>query len=175
MKLAIGVDLDGTLIHDDVTWLACRKFLRQNWWNIFFVILWLLRGRAYCKYRLAKEIEIDPRKLNYNKKLLEFLSEKKAEGHEIFLATGCSEIYAKKIIDRFDLFDGFFASNDSTNLIGDVKSKKLVEKFGEKNFIYIGNSSSDVAVWKKSAEAILVTPTSGALKKMRGKKYFLFS
>ena len=174
MKLALCIDLDGTLIRKDVTNLACWKYVRENFFRVFQVMAWLFRGRAYLKHKLAERVDIDPGKLRYNIEFLSFLEKEKLDGREIFLATGCNERYAHLMASYFGLFSEVFASNESTNLTGEAKAKKLVEKFGNHNFVYAGNSSSDVAVWKKSVEAILVNPTIGARIGMRGRKYTLF-
>lgn len=174
MRLALCIDLDGTLIHGDITNLACWKYVRENFFRIFLVIAWLFQGRAYFKHKLAERVDIDPAELRCNIRFLSFLEKEKLDGREIFLATGCNERYARLMASYFGLFSEVFASDESTNFTGEAKAKKLVEKFGDHNFVYAGNSSSDVAVWKKSAEAILVNPTIGALIGMCRKKYTLF-
>lgn len=174
MKLALCIDLDGTLIRGDVTNLACWKYVRENFFRIFQVMAWLFRGHAYLKHKLAERVDIDPAELRYNIKFLNFLETERVNGRKIFLATGANEHHVRLIASYLSLFSGIFASDSSTNLIGETKARKLVEKFGDHNFVYAGNSSSDIAVWEKSGEAILVNPTIRARIGMRGKKYILF-
>lgn len=171
----ICVDLDGTLIKNDVTIEAIKQFIAEKFWNIFKIIFWLFFGRAYLKRKLSDNIDIDVSNLEYNKQLLDFIIVKKNEGHQIFLATACDRVYADKIADSLKIFDGVFASDGVNNLRSKSKAQALVIVFGERGFIYAGNSKDDVEVWNKSAESILVHPSRAALNKMKGKKYILFN
>ena len=170
----ICVDLDGTLIRDDVTIEAFKIFTRQNFFNLFKIFVWFLQGRAHLKKKLAANVDLDVSTLQYNKNFLDFLITKKSEGHKLFLATACDQSYADKIADSLKIFDGVFASNGVVNLRAEAKVNALVMIFGEGRFIYAGNSKDDVHVWNKSAECILVSPTKSALEKMKNKKYTLF-
>ena len=175
MMLPICVDLDGTLIHDDVTIIALKDFLRRNVFHIFPVIAWFCRGRAYLKHQLAQRVDLNAEQLNYNQEFLNYLREKKKEGHKLFLATACNRQYADAVADYLQIFDGVFASDSRHNLRAEAKANALTLIFGEKGFIYAGNSKDDLKVWRKSAEYILVTPTAAALNGMRGKSYTLFN
>ncbi|MDR3180052.1 MAG: hypothetical protein LBT70_04095 [Holosporaceae bacterium] len=168
----ICVDLDGTLIFEDVTLLALKIFVRRNPLNLLKALGWFLRGRAHLKKMLALNVDIDVGALNYNKKLLDFLKNKKQEGHRLFLATACDQRYAHKIANFIPIFDGVFASDGKINLRANAKANTLEIMFG-RNFIYAGNSVDDVMVWSKSAECILVNPTKSALRGMRGRRYLL--
>jgi hypothetical protein len=172
--LPICIDLDGTLLREDVTEKAFKAYVKNSFCNVFRAFFWILRGRAYLKQKLAESVELDAASLKYNKKFLEFVLNKKKEGHKIFLATACSRIYADKVADYLGIFDGVFASDERTNLRAEAKARTLVAIFGENGFIYAGNSKDDVYVWDKCAECVLASPTKCALKKMRGRNYLLF-
>lgn len=105
---------------------------------------------------------------------MDFIISKKNNGHQIFLATACDEVYAKKIADSLKIFDGVFSSNGISNLRAESKASTLVTIFGERGFIYAGNSRDDIKVWEKSAECILVNPSKSVLNKMKNRKYVLF-
>jgi phosphoserine phosphatase len=174
--LPLCIDLDGTLIRGDVTIDAIKKYYAAGGFrNLLRMSLWLLRGRAHLKRMLARNVQLDADTLDYNKNLLDFIAQKKSAGHGIFLATACDEIYANEIADFLGIFDGVFASNGIVNLRAKAKAKTLCMIFGEKNFIYAGNSADDVHVWEKSAVCIMVNPTKSALKKMKHAQYQLIS
>ncbi|MDR1983094.1 MAG: haloacid dehalogenase-like hydrolase [Holosporaceae bacterium] len=168
------IDLDGTLINEDVTLKASKIYLERHFFNVLRMFFWLFLGRAYFKQKLSESVELDPQSLRYNEKFLEFVLKKKEEGHKIFLATASNQIYANKIADYLGIFDGIFASTCHVNLRGKIKARALVMIFGENGFIYAGNSIDDVHIWNKSAECILVSPTKKTLKRMHGQKYLLF-
>lgn len=170
----ICVDLDGTLIRNDVTFWSVGKFIKKNFWNIFKVAFYFFVNRAYMKRIVAKEIELDTSALDYNKEFLDFLIEKRHAGVPLFLATASDEIYAKKIADELGIFDGVFASNGEVSLASEAKSRTLCTIFGEGGFTYAGNSKDDLAVWERSGGCILVSPSKEAVDGMRGKEYLLF-
>lgn len=171
----ICVDLDGTLVFNDVSIESAVEFVRSGWLNFFKLCFWSVRyGISYAKYRVAENHKLDPERLAYNLKLVSYLNRKKSNGCSIFLATGSSEIYAKLIAQHLGIFDGVFASSKSVNLVGKEKAEKLVRVFGEKKFTYIGNSLDDIHVWERSAESVIVNPDKGVLSRMEGKEYRLF-
>jgi FMN phosphatase YigB (HAD superfamily) len=169
----ICVDLDGTLINEDVTLKAMKIYAKCNFLNIFRMILWLLRGRAYLKHQLARLVRLDVASLPYNINLLKFLSKKKSGGCKIFLATACNRVYAEDIADHLGIFDGVFASDGCVNLRAEAKAFALVTMFGENGFDYVGNSHDDVCVWSRSAGCVVVSPSVGVLWRMRGRPYLL--
>jgi phosphoserine phosphatase len=170
------VDLDGTLILEDVTLLALKEFLRRNpLLNAPKAAHWLLcSGLAFLKQKLAMEIPIDVRMLSYNEKLLDFMLKRKSEGVRLFLATACDRVYAEKIADSLGIFDGVLASDGRTNLRASAKAMALATLFGEQRFSYAGNSMDDVAVWNRCSECIIVNPTPYVLKAMKNREYLLF-
>lgn len=169
----ICVDLDGTLIRTDLSWNSAEKFVKKCFLNIFKLIFWYFKGIPYLKYRVAKEVEIDPSALPYNSKFLSYLIQKKSEGSKIYLATGSTEKYAKRIADYLQIFDGVFASDLKTNLIGKNKAQRLAELFPN-GFTYAGNSTDDLHVWEKSSKKILVNPSEKARKAMHSVEHTLY-
>ncbi len=175
MKLPLCVDLDGTLIYNDVTLISYGDFIYGHQFRILKALFWLLKGgRALLKYELAKREQINPSELMYNEKLLQYIREYKTLGGGVFLVTGCNEKYATCIADHLEIFDEVLASNKNINLIAAKKEQILVNKFGEQGFVYIGNSRDDLQVWKHAAKIIVVNPASGVINKLKNKEYTLF-
>ena len=173
VMVPICVDLDGTLISEDITLISVKEFLAQSIGNIFKIIWWYFHGMPHMKKQIAQQVDVNISKLTYNKKLLEFLKKKKAEGHKIFLATASDEILANKVADFLKIFDGVFASDGHAYLKAEVKANTLVTILGERGFIYAGNSIYDVPVWRRAAESILVNPDADAVAMMKGHEYKL--
>ena len=172
MTKVICVDLDGTLIYNDVSVESAKRFAATGILNIFKLLKWIFRGVPYTKCRIAELQRINPEELSYNFKLIEYLKQKKQEGYSVFLATGSTKIYAEAIAKHLNIFDGVFASDENTNLVGEAKAEKLSKTFGE--FTYFGNSIDDIPVWEKSAKSVIVNPSKGVLEKMKNKEYQLF-
>lgn len=166
----ICVDLDGTLIFNDVTQIAIRKFVKKSWLNAVKVLFWFLHGRAFLKNQLAKKIALDITDLYVNKTVLDILKKKKKLGAKIYLATACSNIYAEYVTANFSIFDGYFASDKNINLRATAKAYKLIEVFGEKNFIYFGNSKDDLKIWEHAFLCVAVNTKGKTYKKLLGKR-----
>ncbi len=173
-KLPICVDLDGTLIHNEISVESALNFIKNNWLRVFKLLYWLCYGRAYTKYQVGCYQKIQPEKLNYNDKFLSFLKEKNREGYLLFLATGATICYAEQIANYLGIFSGVFASNENQNLTGINKARKLEETFGSKGFIYAGNSMDDIYIWDKAAECIVVCPDKNVLRTLQKTEYKLF-
>ena len=172
MTKVICVDLDGTLIYNDVSVESAKRFAAAGVINIFKLLKWIFRGIPYTKCRIAERCSVNPEELSYNSKLITYLKQKKRDGYSIFLATGSTKTYAETIAKHLDVFDGVFASDEHTNLIGKTKAEKLSKTFGK--FIYMGNSIDDIQVWEKSTKSVIVNPDKGVLEKMKNKEYWLF-
>ena len=155
-QVPLVVDLDGTLIKTDLMWESIFPLLRQNPLSLFQMLLWWTQGRAHLKGKLVKRVKIDPASLPYNEPFLGWLREQKAAGRKIILATASDLQMALPVTVHVGIFDEVLASDGKTNLRSENKLKVLVEKFGEKEFDYAGNSSADFAVWRGARQAIVV-------------------
>src|SRR5215510_14641689 len=71
-------------------------------------------------------------------------------------ATASDYQQACTVAEPLGLFDTVLGSDGRRNLKGREKLKTIVDVCG-KDFDYIGNSSSDLAIWRDCRHAILVT------------------
>ncbi len=165
VKLPIVTDLDGTFIKSDMAFETAVKLVRKSPFYIFSILVWLFKGRAWMKHKILEEIEPDIENLPYNMELIEILQREYESGREIYLATASHQKIADIIADRFDFIKAGFGSNESYNLKSKNKANFLNEKFGDKGFIYAGDSSADIAVWENASEAIVVNASSSTQSK----------
>ena len=159
-NLPLCVDLDGTLIYSDLLLESFLLLIKKKPLYIFLILYNFLKGKAALKAYIAKHININPSLLPYNTTFLRWVREQKAQGRNIWLCTASNEKLAHSISNHLNFFSGIFASTDTINLSGEIKSKRLVEHFGEKAFDYCGNHFIDLAIWKKSHAAIIVNSNS---------------
>jgi 4-hydroxybenzoate polyprenyltransferase/phosphoserine phosphatase len=155
--LPLAVDLDGTLIESDLLVESIVALLRKQVLAIFALPVWLLRGRANLKREVARRVELDPSLLPYRAGLIEYLRAEHDKGRKIILATASDERLAKQVAAYLGFFDEVLASDGETNLSGERKRARLVERFGERGFDYIGNESRDLPVWSSARKAIVVS------------------
>ena len=91
--------------------------------------------------------------------LATFYKEKK-QGCKIVLATASHKNYAFAVAKHLRLFDDVIASNKDFNLSSYNKAETLVQRFGERNFDYMGDHMRDLPVWEVSQLSIIVNATN---------------
>ncbi len=156
-KLAVPlcVDLDGTLIFSDALLESALLLIKRNPFNVLQFALWLLRGRAVLKAEIARRVKLNPATLPYNRELVSWLESEHAGGRSLWLCTAANVRLAEAVAAHLGIFDGVIASDDHTNLAGDSKAARLVERFGERGFDYCGNEHRDLKVWRHANGAIV--------------------
>ena len=155
------VDLDGTLLRSDMLVESALAFLRNNQFQALLPLSWLLAGKANLKARLAAAAPLDVTSLPYDRYVISFLQQEKANGRTLVLATASHQDYAEAIATHLDLFDRVLATHGDINLSARNKRGVLVREYGEKGFDYIGNSRDDLTVWASAHKAYLANPEIG--------------
>ena len=163
-NLPIAVDLDGTLIFDEITAISLRKFCLRYPWKIVLLPFWLLKGMAYLKDRMGGLVDIDPRTLSYNNLVMDYI--KSHAQHRMVLATGADQRYADAVAEYLGCFELVIASDGVVNRVSQNKADCLNLLFGEKKYIYVGNSSQDIAVWRQAAHAVVVNAPESVLRQL---------
>jgi len=152
----IYVDLDGTLIKTDLLLEGIIALLKSSWTALFLLPLWLLRGKAYLKDRIARRVSINPALLPYNAELLDYLKEQASSGHKVYLASASHIAYVRPIAEHLGFISGVLASDAQVNLKGNRKAQRILEHANGEAFIYAGDAAADIPVWEHCAEAIVV-------------------
>ncbi|HVT62974.1 MAG TPA: haloacid dehalogenase-like hydrolase [Legionellaceae bacterium] len=169
-KTVLCVDLDGTLILTDTTLEATLGFIRAHPWQIWKLLWWLCKGRAYLKQQLGKHVILEPSLLPYHPSFLQWLKAQKAQGTRLVLATATDQRFAQAVARYLGIFDDVFASDGKQNLRAHKKAAVLTQRYGYQGYDYAGNSRDDLEVWKEARHAILVN-SSQQVKYMAQKKY----
>lgn len=160
-NVALVVDLDGTLVSTDLLIESVLLLARRQPLSLLRLPLWLARGKAHLKRRIAERVVPDVDTLPYRGDLLAYLDAQKRDDRMLVLATASDEIVARKVADKLGLFDAVFASDGITNLSGPDKRARVVQTFGENGFDYAGNSRRDLPVWASARAAVLVDTGRG--------------
>jgi len=157
MKAPLFVDLDGTLIRSDMLLESILALVKQNCWYIFLLPLWLLRGKAYFKARIAALVDVAVDLLPYNEAFLEFLKTENRAGRELVLATATNTKFAVEISDYLGIFSSVICSDNEVNLSGKRKLNAIL-KLGHSEFSYAGNANIDLEILKHAASGVIVEP-----------------
>lgn len=162
MTLPLAVDLDGTLIKTDLLFETLLAVLRRRPLALLLLPVWLLRGRAHLKARLAALAgdEVDVGHLPLTEDLVAFLKSEKAAGRRIELVSASDQRLVDKVAERVGVFDASLGSDGTVNLKGEAKAALLAARHPD-GFAYAGDSRADLAVWSRAAAAI---PVNAALR-----------
>lgn len=151
--LPLVVDVDGTLISGDLLVEGAARLVSTTPLSLFRLPFWLMKGKAALKREVAQRVSLPASALVINDSVLAEINTAKEAGRPVWLATASDEEAAAPLVEATKV-DGLLASDGKTNLVGKSKASRLVEKFGEAGFDYIGNERRDLAIWSKARHAI---------------------
>ena len=161
--IPLFVDLDGTVIKEDIGQLSLLDQIKNNY-LIFFIIIfkYIFFGKPNVKHYLSKNYVVDFKRMHFNQECLRFVNDAKSLGRKIYLISGSHQLLINQFKNKLVIFDEYFGTSGNYNMIGLNKVKFINEVLKITKFDYIGNSHQDLDVWKNS-ENIIYTNVSEAL------------
>ncbi len=141
--------------------------LKKKPFKVFCLPLWLLKGKAALKTKLAAEVTLDVTSLPYSPGLLAWLTTEKQEGRTLWLVTGSAKKIADAVQAHLQLFDEVHATDSTTNLTSVRKAAFLESKLGNHGFDYAGNSKADLPIWNISRKAYVVNAPASVARKAK--------
>lgn len=147
------LDLDHTLLRSDMLVECFVAALRRNPFILFSAIIWLARGKAVLKNKLAAYAPDDLEAIPAFQPLVELAEREARRGRSIVLATASDELLARRVAKRFGFICEVLASDGTRNLKGAAKAALLVESYPQ-GFIYAGDNQADLTVWEKATSAV---------------------
>ena len=160
------VDLDGTLIRTDVLFESAALLLKRKPWLVFALFVWMMQGKAHMKREISNRVTLNVALLPYNREFVDWVSAQHEQGRTVVLATASDQLIADAIAMHLPIFDFIIGSDGHENQKGSSKLGTLAARYG-REFAYAGNSSSDLAIWRGCAEAIVVNASSSTAKAAR--------
>lgn len=161
--LPIVVDLDGTLVANDLLLEAASRFVSQHPGSLGRLGGWVSQGKATLKHQLWDHAPVRVEHLRYHPDLLEWLRAEKAAGRTLVLASASTKDAVRAVAAHVGLFDEVLGS-DEVNLRSETKAAALASRFPD-GFEYVGNSTHDLPVWDQAAAAHIVSSS----RSLRGK------
>lgn len=150
------VDLDGTLIKTDLLLESILLLLKKNVFYALLMPFWLIKGKANLKHQLALRVQLPVELLPLNPEFHRFLQAEVETGRNIVLISASNEKFVRQVSDHVGLFIDAMGSDESHNLAAKNKVTRILQLNPEGGYIYAGNSSHDIPVWKEANEVILV-------------------
>ncbi len=156
LKVALVVDVDGTLLRTDMLYESFWAALGNAPIQCVKVLLKGFSGKAALKRQLTALSGLDVTLLPVNAAVLDMCKDARGQGRELVLASGSDEQLVGALAKHLKIFDDHLGSDGIGNLTGKRKATALVERFGRGGFDYVGDSAVDVPVWKSARQAIAV-------------------
>ena len=155
------VDLDGTLIKEDLSNLAFSHSLKNYpFKTLIYLLVFLFKGKPYLKDKISKNFDIPFENLTYNKAAFDFIREVKNRHRVVYLISGSHQILVDQIGNYLNIFFESFGTKDNFNLVGSNKVQFIKENLKIHDFDYLGNSHKDLPIWKYTKRAIYQTQQS---------------
>jgi hypothetical protein len=148
------VDLDGTLTCVDTLHESLVELVKCKPWLGLMVPIWLLKGKAHMKAKIAEVVVPKSSTLPYHDDVVSWARDESTR-RPVYLATAAHEKIANDVAKHLGFFSGVF-STTSINLSSSKKADALTARFGVKGFDYAGNSADDIAVWRAARQAVIV-------------------
>jgi phosphoserine phosphatase len=160
------VDLDGTLIKEDLSNLAFMDYLKKKPLNtLFHLIIFLFKGKPYLKEKISRDFRVPFESLTFNKAALNYVKDIKNRHRVVYLISGSHQILVDQIDNRLKIFFESFGTQGDFNMVGQKKVNFINEKLNIQDFDYFGNSRKDLPIWKY-CKRIIYTNVSLSLRKI---------
>jgi len=156
-SIPLVADCDGTLLRTDTLLEGVFCLLGQKPLAALKLPWLARRGPLALKGYLAEYSLKNADLFPVNSEVALELEKARGQGRKIYLASAACRPVAEKVAARFPFFSGVLASEAGCNLKGAAKADRLVRKFGEKGFDYIGDSEADAPVWRAARVALVAS------------------
>ena len=149
------VDLDGTLIKEDLSDLAFANSLKTNpLMLIFYIIVFLFKGKSYLKEKISKNYIVPIEKLNFNNAALDYIRDVKNRHRVVYLISGSHQLLVDQIDRHLRIFFESFGTNIDFNMVGKNKVEFINNELKILEFDYLGNSKQDLPIWEYTKKII---------------------
>lgn len=155
--VAFCVDLDGTLVKTDLLWESLLLLLRKQPSAVFSLPVWWWKGIATLKHEIALRAMPACDLLPYRSEVLALIQEARKDKRHVVLVSAAHESLAEKVAEHLQCFDEVIATRGSLNLKAEQKEAALEERFGRKQFDYVGDARADLPVWRAARRGFVVT------------------
>jgi 4-hydroxybenzoate polyprenyltransferase/phosphoglycolate phosphatase-like HAD superfamily hydrolase len=172
LPLVLAVDLDGTLLRSNMLHETFWSAFASDWRTPFRAAAGLGRGKAQLKAMLAERSSVDVTVLPYDDEVIAFIHDWRANGGQVALVTATDQRLADAIGTHLGLFDEVYGSDGVRNLKGPNKARFLVERYGQGNYAYVGDTHADDEVWRNSGHAVVKSRSGGVRAKAQAHASF---
>ena len=156
-SVPLCVDLDGTLVKTDLLWEGAFLLIRKNPGALLRFPLWLAKGIASFKYEIARRAVPNCELLPYREEVLALIDQARTAKRPVVLVSAAHELMANRVAEHLRCFNEVIATHGSVNLKAERKQAALEQRFGRKQFDYVGDARADLPVWGAARQGFVVT------------------
>ena len=166
------VDLDGTLIKEDLSNLAFQHSLKNYpFKTLFYLLVFLFKGKPYLKNKISKNFHIPFENLTYNKAAFDFIKEVKNRHRVVYLISGSHQILVDQMGKHLNIFFESFGTRDNFNMVGSNKVQFINESLKIYDFDYLGNSHQDLPIWEYTKRAIYTNASKELIQTIKEQNF----
>ncbi len=160
------VDLDGTLIKEDLSNLAFIDYFKKHPFKcVFYLVLLPLKGKSFFKEKISANFYVPFDELKFNISALEYVKFVKNRHRVVYLISGSHQHLVNQIHNYLKIFFESFGTKDNFNMVGINKVNFIKNNLNIHDFQYLGNSIKDIPIWR-FCKKILYTNANQRLKKI---------
>ena len=146
-RIALAIDLDGTLCHTDSLHEALAALAAKRPGLLLQVARRLNRGKVATKTLVADLGLVPADALPYREEVLALARAARAAGREVILVSASDQRQVDAVAAHLGLFDAAFGTGpQSANLSGQTKADFLIARYGAGGFDYAGDAAVDLPV-----------------------------
>jgi hypothetical protein len=155
------LDLDGTLHKGDVFRMGLAHLAKRGQWCALrkILLVWQRSGKATAKLTwqtVALKQGWNP-PIRWIIPVVQWAQAEAASGRPVLVCTGTPQTVAEQLIRAASHpWQVIGTTQPAINLVAQHKAAALVARFGEKGFVYAGNSKDDLAVWQCAQASVVV-------------------
>ncbi len=165
----VCADVDGTVLATDLLYESLLVAVKRSPWIVFIIPIWLLRGRAFLKARLAERASsLRVEYLPLREDVVAYLKQQSERGCRIVLASASHHSLVARVARRLGSIDSIVASDEHANRKGTAKADAIEAHIGSGSWSYIGDSGADFSVWRRAQHQVCVSSSASFRRRFEG-------
>jgi 4-hydroxybenzoate polyprenyltransferase len=162
------VSLDGGLFLTDAFMESLCQLLKKSPWRVILMPVWLLGGRANFKRQVMRRAGLGDHARMVNPEVASFLETAKKEGRKVVLAAWEQDRRAAVSVQQLmGVFDEVVFVESGSPPSGAARAAVMEERFGRKNFDYLGSRPLDLPTWQAARVAYVASRDQGLIARVK--------
>jgi len=159
INTTLVLDVDGSLLKTDMLVESFWAALGLHPWLCLLAVIRLFLNKPALKKRLAELSALDVASLPTREEVVALARDARANNINVVLASGSNEVLVEQLSGVMGLTEKPLGSTAHENMTGSTKAKALEARYGVRGFEYVGDSKTDIPIWKAGQGGYVVAPS----------------